>query len=256
MAYTILNTDGTILVTLADKTIDNLSTSLVLVGKNYSGYGEILNNNFIRLLANNASSTNSPPQNPLTGQLWYDTTAQRLKVYDGSFKPVAGAITADTEPDNLSSGDLWWDTTDEQLKTYYDGTVYLVGPAYPAEIGDNGWVLPSTVINDIDDDPREVTHLVNHDTVLGFIANEEFEISTDTDYDYLTDKLPFAVKGLNVLDNVQISGNIEFGNNATVPGNSNDPGRPGQMVWDGAFLYICTVTNQWSKVALTPATQW
>lgn len=250
MAYTILNTDGTILVTLADKTIDNLSTSLTLVGKNYSGYGEIWNNNLIKLLANNASSTNSPPQNPLIGQLWYDTTAQRLKVYDGSFKPVAGAITDSTEPDNLSSGDLWWDTTDEQLKTYYDGTVYLVGPAYPADVGSNGLVLPDVVINDIDDDPRDVTLLVNYDTVIGYIASESFEVSNATAYDYITDLTPFTVKGLNILGDIQVSGTMQFGTDTTPPTASSSIGRAGQMVWDTEYLYLCTGTNAWRRIGL------
>jgi len=74
MAYTISNTDGTTLVTLGDRTIDRTTTSLTLVGKNYSGYGEFINNNFIKLSANSASSSSSPPRTPLKGQLWYDTT--------------------------------------------------------------------------------------------------------------------------------------------------------------------------------------
>ena len=40
MAYTINKTDGTILATVADGQIDELSTDLTLVGKNYSGFGE------------------------------------------------------------------------------------------------------------------------------------------------------------------------------------------------------------------------
>ena len=250
MAYTILNTDGTILVTLADKTIDKLSTSLTLIGKNYSGYGEIYNNNLIKLLANNASSTNNPPQNPLTGQLWYDTTAQRLKVYDGSFKPVAGAITADQEPDNLNSGDLWWDTTDEQLKTYYDGVVYLVGPAFPAEVGENGWVLPSTVINDIDDDPKDVTLIKNYDNVIGYITHQSFNVSDSSAYNYITDHTTQTVAGLNILGNIQISGSVQFGLDVTVPTASNSTGKKGTMVWDGGFLYVCTATNSWRKINL------
>lgn len=250
MAYTILNTDGTILVTLADKTVDKLSTSLTLVGKNYAGYGEIWNNNLIRLLANDASSTNNPPNNPLTGQLWYDTTAQRLKVYDGSFKPVAGAITSSGEPDNLSSGDLWWDTYNEQLKTYYDGNIYLVGPAYPAEIGDNGWVIPGTVINDIDDDPREVTLLSNYDNVIGYMTHESFDISEDSEYNYITNLTTQTVAGLTLLGDLQVSGGIQFGVGAAVPTASNSSGRAGQIAWNTEYFYICTGTNAWRRISL------
>ena len=50
MAYKLNKTDGTLLVDLIDGTIDTNSTSLTLVGRNYSGYGEAFNENFISLL--------------------------------------------------------------------------------------------------------------------------------------------------------------------------------------------------------------
>ena len=87
MAYKLNKTDGTILVDLIDGTIDINSTSLTLVGRNYTGYGEAFNENFIKLLEN-FSNANSP-NNPIQGQLWWDTSEARLKVYEGSQHPHA-----------------------------------------------------------------------------------------------------------------------------------------------------------------------
>ena len=62
MAYTINKTDGTVLATITDGTIDNTS-SLTLFGKSYSGFGEALNENLIKLLENQSST--STPSAPL-----------------------------------------------------------------------------------------------------------------------------------------------------------------------------------------------
>ena len=80
MAYTINKTDGTVLATIADGTLDT-STSLQLIGKNYAGYGEILNENTVKLLENFANS--SSPTNPLTGQMYYNHLQQDHKVTYG-----------------------------------------------------------------------------------------------------------------------------------------------------------------------------
>ena len=94
MSYEINKTDGSALVTLTDGTIDT-STSLTLFGKSYSGFGELLNENLIKLLEN--SSSTSAPTAPLTGELWFDTSNGQLKVYNGSaFEPTAFTIIKGT----------------------------------------------------------------------------------------------------------------------------------------------------------------
>ena len=50
MAYTINKTDGTTLATITDGTI-NSTTSLTLIGKSYSGWGELLNEDLVKLLS-------------------------------------------------------------------------------------------------------------------------------------------------------------------------------------------------------------
>jgi hypothetical protein len=78
MAYTIVKSDGTVLTTIADGTINTTSTSIGLPGRNYAGYGQTLDTNFVHQLENFADTT--PPANPLRGQLWYNTNNSTLYV--------------------------------------------------------------------------------------------------------------------------------------------------------------------------------
>ena len=87
MAYTILNSNGTVLTTIADGTINTTSTSLGLPGRNYAGYGQVLDTNFVQMLENFAGTT--PPSNPIQGQLWYNTNTNTLYVC-----PVTGTTNA------------------------------------------------------------------------------------------------------------------------------------------------------------------
>ena len=87
MAYTIVKSNGTVLTTIADGTINTNSTSLALPGRNYAGYGSYLDTNFVHALENFANA--SPPTNPLQGQLWYNTNANTLCVC-----PADGTTTA------------------------------------------------------------------------------------------------------------------------------------------------------------------
>ena len=86
MAYTIIRTNGVTLTTIQDGTINTTSTSLGLPGRNYAGYGQTLNTNFVKIIENFASDT--PPANPLKGQLWFNTNNGTLNVC-----PEDGTIT-------------------------------------------------------------------------------------------------------------------------------------------------------------------
>ena len=128
MAYTINKTDGTIVTTITDGTVDN-TTSLQLFGKSYSGFGEGLNENLVKLLENAAST--AAPTAPLKGELWFDTTTNQLKVYDGtSFKPTGGSKSSSSQPTSPSAGDLWHDTANDQVSVYTGSAWLLVGPVY------------------------------------------------------------------------------------------------------------------------------
>jgi hypothetical protein len=104
MAYTINLTNGTTFATITDGTV-NTASSMTLIGKNYAGYGQFLDDNFIHLLENSANPT-APPA-PLTGQLWWDSTPNSvgspgtpcLKVYSGTgWKVISGATASASAP--------------------------------------------------------------------------------------------------------------------------------------------------------------
>jgi hypothetical protein len=139
MAYTINKTDGTVVTTITDGTVDN-TTSLQLFGKSYSGFGEGLNENLVKLLENAAST--AAPTAPLKGELWFDTTTNQLKVYDGtSFKPTGGSKSSASQPTSPSAGDLWHDTANDQVSVYTGSAWLLVGPVYTSGQTLSGWKI-------------------------------------------------------------------------------------------------------------------
>jgi len=168
MAYTINLTNGTIFATVADGTINNAS-SMTLVGKNYAGYGEFLDENFIHLLENSANTT--APASPLTGQLWWDSTNALMKVYNGTaFKVMTGSTSSASAPSNVITGDLWWDTTNSQLKIYNGASWTVVGPAYTSAEGTAG-AIPET-ITDSGATPHYVTSLYVNNTRVAIVSKD------------------------------------------------------------------------------------
>ena len=139
MAYIINKTDGTAITTITDGTVDN-TTSVQLFGKSFSGFGEGLNENLVKLLENSAST--SAPSAPLKGELWFDTSTAQLKVYDGtSFKPSAGAKSQNSAPTTPSAGDLWHDSGNDQLYVHTGSAFQLVGPVFAAGQTLSGWKI-------------------------------------------------------------------------------------------------------------------
>lgn len=168
MAYTINLTDGTIFATIADGTI-NTASSMTLVGKNYAGYGEFLDENFIHLLENSASSV--APGAPLTGQLWWDKGNNLLKVYNGStFKTIASSTASTSAPASNVTGDLWYDTVNQQLKVYTGSAWLLVGPAFTSGQGVTG-AIADTITDNV-----AVSHVVIklfvEDAIVGIISKD------------------------------------------------------------------------------------
>lgn len=154
MSYTIKFTNGKTLAVIADQSIDQVSTSITLVGKNVNNYGEHLNKNLIGLLENFANLVE--PSSPVVGQTWFDTSENRLKVYStGTFKPVGSPIISTSEPAGSARGDLWVDTTNNLLK-WYDGTEWLsTAKQYSDVTGKEGWIVET--IQDYQNNDYEVT---------------------------------------------------------------------------------------------------
>jgi hypothetical protein len=171
MAYQINKTDGTIVSTVADGQTDTLSTDLTLIGKNYSGFGEALNENFIKLLENFSNSTR--PTHPIRGQIWFDTSELKLKVYSGTqFLPVSSATIANTQPTSLGVGDLWFNNVDSQLYFFDGNTAILLGPSYATSQGVSGLKVAS--ILDTLNQTRVITYLYNNGILLGIFAKDSF----------------------------------------------------------------------------------
>lgn len=176
MAYVINLTNGQQLATVEDGTIDQ-STTIKLVGKNYAGYGEIQNENFVHLMEN-FSSANSPA-NPLSGQIWFDSASKKLKFYDGSlFRSTGGAEVSTTQPVGLTTGDFWWDSGNNQLYAQNsDGGFVLIGPD---SIGDTVSAMVTKQVRDNNATNRTVIQGVVNDAVIFIISASEFTIdSTD-----------------------------------------------------------------------------
>ena len=169
MAYVINKTNGGIFATVADGTIDT-SSSMTIVGRNYSGYGEFLGENFVKILENSANS--SAPGNPLEGQLWYDSTNDVLSAYNGTeFKTFGSLKVSGTEPStSLTSGDMWFDSGNSQLHVYDGSSFALVGPPTSVGSGTTGFV--SVSITDDSAVSHTVLKLLVEDVIVGFISDD------------------------------------------------------------------------------------
>jgi hypothetical protein len=175
MAYTINKTDGTKLVALRDGTVDIATTDLALFGKGYAGFGERLNENFVKVLENFANTT--APANKIKGQLWYDTLANQIKVWNGSkFKPVGSSTTSATQPANANTGDMWFDTNNSQLYVYSGTAWTLIGPT--AVAGSGVTQVSSETIKDNAGVNKSILKFITNDTIVGIVSAEEFTPQT------------------------------------------------------------------------------
>lgn len=174
MSYNLTRSDGvTPLVTLADGQTNSTATSIVLIGKNYAGYGTFLNENLIKLLENFASAT--APSNPSVGQLWWQSSTRLLKVYQssGSWKSISGAQAEASAPTVRTTGDLWFDTTNQQLKIWSGASWITIGPSFTQTTGTSGAVA-DTIVDDA---------LFTHVAVKFFVQNSLVAIlSKDATY--------------------------------------------------------------------------
>lgn len=178
MSYSINKTNGVILVDLLDGTIDQTASDITLIGRNAESYGEFYNENLVHMLENFAND--SSPNNPITGQLWFDTVDMRLKVYDGTeFKVSGGTIVSKTVPSSIAKGDLWIDQTNRQL--YFNDGVsnVLSGPLYSDAQGLSGFKVED--ILDISGQRHTIVSLYVAQTLIGIFSKHKFTPKTQID---------------------------------------------------------------------------
>lgn len=202
MSYPINKSNGNLLVSLEDGQL-NTDTSIGLVGRNYVGYGEIQNENFLHLLENFASS--GAPARPIAGQLWFNTTTKILNVYDDTTKywnPVGSASVSQSTPNLPIVGQLWLDSTSNQLKVYTGTAWIVVGPESVANFGETK--AKSAILIDSNNTNRPVVELVVNNKVVAIIATDTFIINASnsiTGFDSI-------VPGINLSSTTEFTGTL------------------------------------------------
>lgn len=176
MAYTVnfSNSVQKTPIVVDDNSRNTSDTSLTLIGRNEPSYGQAIAENFVRVLENFANDT--PPNNPIEGQLWFDSGTNRLRINDSTagasnWRPAGGVHVEAVEPSNPLKGDVWVDTTNNQLYLYTGAQFQLVGPNFAGGL-QSGAQAEEVV------DTKGVTHTVikNYvaDKVVTIISKDQF----------------------------------------------------------------------------------
>jgi hypothetical protein len=194
MPYTINRTNGIKITVVQDGTIDTASLDITLVGKNYSGYGESFNENFVKLLENFSNSTQ--PKKPLSGQLWFDSKNKKIKIYDGAkFKSIGVIDNSVVRPTNMNQGDLWYNPTDLKLYAFTGNDWVLIGPA--ASSGSNG-VSTTSILDNNPGNSHPVSQTVLSNTTPMIVAappDGKFEVQHTNG---LYNSFPNILPGINL----------------------------------------------------------
>lgn len=196
MAYILNKSNGQQLTVLNDGLTDNALTSLSLVGKNVTNFGDAQNENFVFLLENfaNSSQTGGQPRSPMVGQLWYDTTltVNRPLVFDGSrWRPLAvswydttssnsviNALSNPNYPFGASMpGDFWVDSVNKQMYVIVNtgSDKVLIGPEYVP--GFSTTKMSSESIKDEAGNSHPVIKTILDGEVISIHSNETFVVS-------------------------------------------------------------------------------
>jgi hypothetical protein len=201
MPYIINRYDGTELTVLEDGSI-NSATSLGLIGRNYFGYGEQQNENFVFLLENFANV--NPPLRPLKGQAWYDTNENLLKVYNGTAWSVVGsAVVSETAPVTATIGSLWLKTPANILYAYNGNTWSFIGPETAEGFGTTR--AESTTLLDSTNVQRPVILFKVNNKVTAIASEVAFTLNPSTPIDGFAN----ISQGLTVSSLMQFRGRLD-----------------------------------------------
>lgn len=173
MSYSVDRYRGSATYTVEDGTIES-SLDIKLIGKNYAGYGEVQNENFVHLLENFSGA--DAPARPLSGQLWFDSSNSKLKFYDGTkFRTTGGAEVGPNAPGGLTTGDFWWDNVNKQLFSWDGAAFVLVGPLGVSGAGTTQF-RSRNVIDVLGNSHAIIESIVDADTIF-IISADEFTLN-------------------------------------------------------------------------------
>ena len=237
MSYTLTLTNGTLLENLADGSLDTTTTSVGLIGRNYAGYGQSLNENFIKMLEHFSNST--APTNPLKGQIWYDSTNAVLKVYNGTaWKEITNTNPSSSAPSNSQTGDFWWDSTNSFLKLYNGSSWITIGPVTPP-----GAAVTSLVPNNLTDQVSAVH------TVGNIMINNKLAAIISSDTTSFTPASPSLAGGFttitpgyNVLNNMLVGGTVTA-NGLAITGTATFNGAPIATTSGGGMASFAAINS-------------
>jgi hypothetical protein len=254
MPYEIKNYDGTILVELEDGVVDSGSSSLNFIGRNYSNFGTVQNENFLWLLENFAGG--SAPGSPIKGQLWYDSENRYLRVYTGG-EWLYNAISeiSNNKPTTGRGGYIWFDSAKKQLNIH-DGTDYiLIGPERTTGFGTTRFVSTSTY--DLYNNPHAVIHLTVNDETIGIISPDDFDVNSGQNY---INGIPHVYRGItfknHATGDVELHGRSTYSNLATTATNVGN-GTSGAILYQTnpgytGFISISTASSVLVSSGSTP----
>lgn len=133
MTYTVNFTNpSTPAISVSNTTVNTTSTSIALLGQNYDNYGELVAENFLKMLENFSYAT--APANPIPGQLWHDTSTKTLKLRDslGTWKPLSAIYNGTVSPPpsitDKATGDIYIDTTSGRIFAYSGSSWVEIAP--------------------------------------------------------------------------------------------------------------------------------
>jgi microcystin-dependent protein len=158
-------------ITVYDNT-SNADTSLDFPGRNVTGYGQIIAENFLALLENFASG--AAPTSPVEGQLWYNSLEGILQIWDNTQWKAASNIQKSTSEPSVESarvGELWVDTTNQQLYVFSGSSWILVGPNFSTGL-QSGPVVESII--DSDNFDRVIVTFFVEDKPIIIISKDSF----------------------------------------------------------------------------------
>jgi|SRR5210317_458243 hypothetical protein len=195
MAYQIDRYNNTLLTTVEDGTVDQ-TTDLKFIGKNYAGYGEIQNENFLFLLEN-FSGANQPAR-PISGQVWFDSGNSKLKFYDGTqWRTTGGAEIGADEPAGLAEGDFWWDNANDQLYVYNGTAFILIGPQ---NAGEGVTQMQSREVLDDGGATRSIITGTINDNVVMIISSSTFTLAASETALKNLDAFNVITKGITLIN--------------------------------------------------------